>query len=139
MDIDYILNPNHVGEELRDKVFIRHNKRDLGGYNTFVLQPSFVASDASDGFFNNIIDIFVRIQPTRGDRASLLSKASIAKRDYLESLAIVREGISVYSDGNTIVAWYWDGGTGILFFAHGGKAVINLDSRKEFGWQWVSW
>lgn len=138
MDIDYILNPNHIGEELRDQVFIRHNKRDLGGYNTFVLQPEFVSITADDEVFRDIADIFTRVQPTRGDKASLLSKVSFSKNDYVKAMAEIGSSIKIYSDGNTIVAWHWDG-EGMLFFAHGNKAVINIDCRKESGWQWVMW
>lgn len=139
MDIDFILNPNHVGEELRDQLFVRHNKRDLGGYNSFVLLPEFTELSSNDDTFIEVADIFVRIHPTNGERANLISKASFSKKEYLESLACVCAEAHVYSNDKTIVAWYWEGGKGMLFFAHGSKAVINTDARRESGWQWVSW
>lgn len=138
MDIGFILNPNHAGEDLRDQVFVRHNKRDLGGYNTFVLQPEFERLSANDKIFEDIVDIFVRVASTPGERASLLSKASFSKYEYVRAMAEVSENIKIYSTDDLIVAWYW-GGEGMLFFAQGDKAIINTDSRKESGWQWVAW
>lgn len=139
MDTRFILNPNHLGEELRDQVFVRHNKRDLGGFNSFVLLPEFIELSSNDKNFIDVADIFVRIHPTNGDRAALLSKGSFSKKEYIEALACVRADAHVYGNDETLVAWYWEGGKGMLFFAHGGKAVINTDSRRESGWQWVSW
>lgn len=138
MDIYYIANPNHVGEELRDQVFIRHNKRDLGGYNFFALDPAFVKLESSDDSYNEIVDIFVRIAPSNGSKALLFSKTSMSRTEYAKTFAEVAASIKIYSDDNTVVAWYWDG-EGILFFAHDGKAVINTDCKKESGWQWVMW
>lgn len=138
MDIQYVANVNHVGEELRDQVFIRHNKRDLGGFNTFALDQDFIMLDASDASYNKIVDIFVRVAPSQGQKANLHSKSSFSANEYRRALAEVSSGINVYSDGVTTVAWYWDG-VGVLFFARDGKAVINLDCKQEYGWQWVTW
>lgn len=139
MDIAYVVNPNHLGEELRDKVFIRNNKRDLGGFNTFALTDDFQPLSSIDPDFNKITDLFVRVFPTTGDKAALLSKSSFSRAEYARNFSEIKNSIKVYTNDEVTVAWFWENGEGFLLFAYGNKAVINLDSRREAGWQWVVW
>ena len=137
MDLHACLNPNHFGEVLRDQLFVRHNSKDLGGYTTFALLPEFSKLSVQDPLVTEIADIFVRIAASGGDRANLVSKTKYGK-SYADDLEDTKHAIKVYSTSEYLVAWLWDD-VGTLFFAIDGKAAINIDCKKDYGWQWVKW
>lgn len=135
MNIDYVQNPNYLGEEFRDQCFLKLSNGVLGGVDAFALQQRFVKVNSSDPIVSVISDLFVRVTPSQGPNGLLLSKTSFDKREYNNFCNEVSKTLRVFSDGNIVVAW--DSDLKYLLFSYNGRAVLNTDCRKEFGWQWV--
>jgi hypothetical protein len=112
------IDPNKVGEYLRDESFIKVNKFDYGCYSTFELQPNFK-------------------QITGNRRLRLLGK--LMNFDFC--CRKISENLFAYVrfDNNQplIIAWYWDG-DGTLLFATKSFIIINTDCKKDDCWEQVT-
>lgn len=101
-----ILNPNLLGETLRDIVFIKHNEDDLGGYSSFDLIKDFKKEQCP------LILDFIR------DKMGLDSS----------------DPLDVYgSESGLLVAWSWES-DGLLCFCYKDQTVLNSDCKKSHGW-----
>lgn len=115
-DTATVEDANTFGELLRDYCFVPDKYgNSLGCYSTFDLRSSFLA---------------VPLPPDV--ERFLLGEPDPEWSNREEGL----KSVSCYSDGNILVAWFWDG-DGTLYFREGNRAVINDDCKKDYVWKWV--
>lgn len=118
-DTQKMEDANDFGEALREYCFLPSNGGIYGCYSTFKLRPE-----------------FKKFNPTE-DILSILLGHNYRGNEYYSGNEVVKiEQNSCFSNGNVIVAWYWDG-DGTLYFREGKKAAFNNDCKKDYCWEWV--
>lgn len=111
-------NPDLFGETLRNWVFQPDGFGTFGCYSTFKTRPEFQPVDPETPLGIALLDALGYVD---GDTEYWYQGV---------------EGVTLLSDGEIHVAWYWDG-DGILAFMAQGKTARNDDCKKTYGWEWV--
>ena len=118
-------NPNLFGETVRDYAFVKHKDYDYGCYSTFELLPEF--KEVKEGeLLDKLIDE--------------LNEGNDWDEGYTRQMFIQESRPQCFSNGEIHVAWYWDGdGTLLVVSEPDGRAAINTDCKKDYGWKKVKW
>ena len=112
-------DPEVFGETLREYVFVQDKYGgDFGCYSTFDVRPEFQLKEC----------------PPR--IAELLMGASSDWHPFHEWEKDRKKRCVYRTNGEIVVAWYWDG-DGTLYFKEGDREAINNDCKKGYGWEWV--
>ena len=120
VDTQKLDDPNIFGETLREYCFVGDG---FGCYSTFELLPEFYKindakqkKDFIDRLCKEWYGTSYNYEPENEEKDSL-SK-------------------NLYTNGNIIITWYWDG-DGTLIIAEKNKIAVNGDCKKDYGWYWL--
>lgn len=133
IDTDLLDDPNHFGELLRNYCFIPDKFGGTTGcYSTFDLKPEFKKLEGIAAKFH--VKAFLRSKSFWG---SDFESANISDEFKQQQTEVYERFLqNVYSNGDIVLFWAWDG-DGSLIIKTGTKCAYNNDCKKDYVWEWV--
>jgi hypothetical protein len=133
LDTNTIEDANVFGELLRNYCFVPDETGGtVGCYSTFKLHSAFKPFTGICAEF--FVEQFLKSEYFWG---KWYKAENLCKEDYKMQLDMFESFLkNLYTDGNIIVTWHWDG-DGLLLIGEDNRMVFNSDCKCNYTWEWV--